>query len=59
MPEKETRPYLVNITTRIVHSTSSERAECKPRRDDNIGYLDTVEDVSLEGFIFCSCTNDS
>ncbi|KKK86290.1 hypothetical protein LCGC14_2764720 [marine sediment metagenome] len=50
------RKFLVNLTTRTVHSTKSKRAECQPRESDNIGYSDFVKTLKGQDLIFCSCT---
>ncbi|GAF96821.1 unnamed protein product [marine sediment metagenome] len=61
MPE-ETRPYLVNITRKTVHSTASEIPFCQPDPADNIGYADEgrLESLALEqGFTPCAyCLRD-
>jgi hypothetical protein len=52
----ESRPYLVNNSTRQVHSTSSELPFCKPAPGDNVGYADEgrLEALVLEqGFTPC------
>lgn len=50
--------YLVNHTTRIVHNPKSNRPECKPRKNDNIGYSDFKKNLTGQDFIFCSCTKE-
>lgn len=44
------RPYLVNSTTRTVHSTASDIPFCQPGPGDNIGYADEgrLESLALE-----------
>lgn len=48
------RKYLVNHTTRTVHSTKSKKQTCQPLKDDNIGYSDVEKNLKM--FIFCECT---
>lgn len=38
--KKRERPYLVNNTTRQVHSTASKIPFCQPNPGDNLGYAD-------------------
>jgi hypothetical protein len=54
MPE-ETRPYLVNITRKIVHSTASKLAFCEAGQSDNVGYADEGQLPRLvaDGFMPC------
>jgi len=40
MPNEETRPYLVNNTRKIVHSTASKLPFCLPDDGDNVGFAD-------------------
>jgi len=52
----ESRPYLVNNSTRQVHSTASELPFCQPGPHDNVGYADEgrLEALVLEqGFMPC------
>jgi len=51
--QKDPRPYLANNTTRLVHSTDSDRPECEPRESDNVGYGDALEPLTAQGFIPC------
>jgi hypothetical protein len=53
---EETRPYLVNITTRQVHSTASKLPFCQPGPGDNVGYADegALERYVAEGFMPCA-----
>lgn len=54
---KETRPYLVNITRKTVHSTTNATKFCVPDPGDNIGYADEgrLENLALEqGFTPCA-----
>lgn len=59
---EEKRPYLVNITTRTVHSTASKIRFCQPSPGDNLGYADEgqLENLALEqGLMPCHwCLRD-
>lgn len=59
---KETRPYLVNLSSRQVHSTSAKLPFCQPKETDNIGYADEgrLENLVMEqGFMPCPyCLRD-
>lgn len=46
--------YLINHTTRTVHSTKSRKQVCQPLKSDTIGYSDMEK--NLKAFIFCECT---
>lgn len=51
----ETRPYLVNHSTRFVHSTASELPFCQPKETDNVGYADegNLPGLVEQGFMPC------
>lgn len=54
--KKRERPYLVNNTTRQVHSTASKVLFCQAKSGDNIGYADEgrLENlVEEQGFMPC------
>ena len=51
------RPYLVNQTSRTVHSTDSEIPFCRPGKNDNLGYADAgrLESLCMEqGLMPCA-----
>jgi hypothetical protein len=58
----ETRPYLVNNSTRHVHSTASKIPFCQPSPGDNVGYADegALERLVMEqGLMPCAyCLRD-
>jgi hypothetical protein len=47
------RTYLANLTTRMVHSTSSEHPECVPEPTDAVGFGDDLEALRAQKMIPC------
>ena len=61
MPNEETRPYLVNVSRKIVHSVTSELPFCQPDEGDNVGYADEgrLPDLMQQKFMPCPyCLKD-
>lgn len=47
------RDYVVNHSTRMVHSTSSTDPRCAPRETDNPGWGNDLENLEAQGFVPC------
>lgn len=47
------REFFVNITTRLIHKTSSAHQFCLPAVSDVVGYSDSLDQLVQQGFIPC------
>jgi hypothetical protein len=52
---EETRPYLVNVTRKQVHSTASKLPFCQAVAGENVGYADdgALPRFVADGFMPC------